>query len=324
MSTTIAVRGLKSVLRAREKHDHEEILTAEPNFLHALEAWYRLSEFEELASLQGDDHVDIKGRHLMMIREWAYTPPKPEPPPGLAYLESIPRVAWTTVPEDKDECGICQSKYSDTVTPRQLVCKHLFCSPCIRQWLSPAQTGRNTCPACRKVQFAEMPSPDSLETLEVVCDMQHYMVKAGEVPAHPTSVLRNKTELLTHYVEMAGLALRHEARHVREQESYKPMAALSMKKKLNSQELFLRQAMIYFLKIECGKRKPLGGGDFAQRLGRNHEEMGRLAQIVEALTGAWRFQGAIESCPEQHEMDDILAQAFNNVLKDADAGDGLA
>ena len=318
MSTAIAVQGLKAALVVRDNHDHITMKTKEPNFLHALEAWDRLCEFEELAGLQEDEHVDNNDRELMMIREWDYALHEPQPPPALAYLDSIRRIAWKTVPEDKDECGICQSKYSDTVTPRQLVCKHLFCSDCIQQWLSPAQAGRNTCPACRKVQFPEIPSPDSLEALEVVCDMQDFMVEQGEVPAHPDSVLCNKTDLLTHYVEMAGLALNREVKHIEDKGSNKTIASLSLKHKLRYQELFLRQAMIQFLKIECKKRKPLGGDAFVQRLARNRDEMSRLARIMESLTAAWRYQGAIESYLEQHDMDDLMLQAFNNILKDAD------
>ena len=324
MSTTIAVQGLKSALIVRDEHDHTTIQTNEQNFLHALEAWYRLCEFEELAGLQGDEHVNHNDRELMMIREWEYQYHKPQPPPALAYLKSLPRIAWDTVPVDKDECGICQSKYSDTVTPRQLVCKHLFCETCIRQWLSPAQAASNTCPACRKVQFPEIPPPDSLEALKVVCDMQDFMVDAGEVPAHPTYVLCNKTDLLTCYVEMAAFALNGEVKHMKDKGWNKPMASLSIKKKLNYQELCLRQAMIQFLKMECRKRKPLGTGDFAQRLARNRDEMGRLSKIMDSLTAAWRYQGAIESCLEQHDVDDLMLQAFNNILKDADHSEDSA
>ncbi|MDI1487000.1 MAG: hypothetical protein OHK93_006262 [Ramalina farinacea] len=324
MSTAVAVQGLKAALIVRDNHDHTTIQAKEPNFLHALEAWDRLCVFEDLAGLQGDEHVNSNDRELLMIREWEYPLHKPQPPPALAYLESLPRIAWATVPEDKDECGICQSKYSDTVTPRRLVCKHLFCSHCIQQWLSPAQAARNSCPACRKVQFSEIPPPDSLETLEVVCDMQDYMVDAGEVPANSTSVLCNKTDLLTCYVEMAAFALNGEVKHMKDKGCNKPMASLSIKKKLKYQELFLRQAMIYFLKMECAKRKPLGGEDFVQRLARNQSEMGRLAKLMESLTAAWRYQGAIESCLEQHDLDDLMLQAFNNILKDSDHGEDSA
>ena len=324
MSTTIAVQGLMAALVVRDEHFHTTMRVKEPNFLRALEAWDKLCEFEELAGLEGDEHVDSNDRELMTLREWEYLLHKPQPPPASVYLESIPRIAWQSVPDDKDECGICQAKYSDTVTPRQLVCKHLFCETCIRQWLSPAQAASNTCPACRKVQFPEIPPPDSIEALEVVCDMQDFMVDAGEVPAHPGSVLCNKTDLLTYYVEMAGLALRREVKPIEDKGGNRTMVSLSMKQKLKYQELFLRQAMIQFLKIECRKRKPLGTGDFAQRLARNRDEMRRLARIMESLTAAWRYQGAIESCLEQHDVDDLMLQAFNNILKDADHSEDSA
>ena len=322
MTTAIAVQGLKAAALVRDEHAHTTIQTTEAKFLHALEAWDRLCEFEELARLQGDEHVKSRDRRLMMIREWEYPEHHPQPPTAIGYLESIPRIAWETVPEDKDECGICQSKYSDTVTPQQLVCKHLFCSHCLSQWLDPCGAARDTCPACREVQFPTLPPPDSLETLEVVCDMQDYMVNAGEMPAgHPTQVLCNKIDLLTHYVEIAGLALDREVKQMKDKKGNESLASLSMEKKLKYQELFLRQAMILFLKIECKKRETLGRENFVQRLARNRDEMGRLARIMEALTAAWRYQGAIESCLEQRDMDHLMLQAFNNILKESNYRD---
>ena len=102
MSAAIASHALKSALLVRKGYAHRVIKTKEPNFLKALDAWHRLCEFEEKASIQEDDHMNITDREQLMLEEWEHQRHEPTAPPGISFLESMPTIAWENIQRDKD------------------------------------------------------------------------------------------------------------------------------------------------------------------------------------------------------------------------------
>ncbi|XP_063587887.1 RING finger protein 224-like [Penaeus indicus] len=53
-------------------------------------------------------------------------------------------------------CTVCQERFSDTRTPRQLTCGHSICSPCVRGVID----NDRRCPECRRTFDAT--NPDDL------------------------------------------------------------------------------------------------------------------------------------------------------------------
>ena len=162
-----------------------------------------------------------------------------------------------------------------------------------------------------------MPQADTIEAIEIHCNAVDFMLsEENEVPTDLISALRNKVDLLTHYVELAMIDVEKDLKQLSKKDT--AMAFLSLVDKLKIQEIFLRHAMIRFLKFEYRKRQgDTDREDLNGRLNRVHDEMVRLTWMMDSLATAWRFQGAIENCVDEEKLDDMVLKSVNKLLKDA-------
>ena len=121
---------------------------------------------------QGPDLLDTRSRHP---RDHAarrrYTDPRIPTTRIETFLNSLPAVSLTDLPEGSQDCPICVEPFQDTrgtEMPVQLPCKHIIGKNCLRKWLNSSVLNlkNNTCPFCRAVLLDQYRPPLGMESLE--------------------------------------------------------------------------------------------------------------------------------------------------------------
>lgn len=74
------------------------------------------------------------------------------------FLESLPALSLTDLPEDNIECPICTEPYRvsrNSDIPVRLPCSHIVGKDCLSKWLNSSvrNANNNTCPLCRAILF---------------------------------------------------------------------------------------------------------------------------------------------------------------------------
>merc|ERR550514_1162544 len=70
------------------------------------------------------------------------------PPANESMRDALPRVVVTKedlLDATNSKCSVCLDEYTAGSRATRMLCGHLFCTSCIREWLSIA----NSCPVCR-------------------------------------------------------------------------------------------------------------------------------------------------------------------------------
>lgn len=101
------------------------------------------------------------------------------------FVESLPVLLLTDLPEDSRGCPICFEQYQGPQhddRPVRLSCNHVLGKDCLLSWLtsSAKNTNNNTCPMCRAALF-ERVGGSTEERLRVVLeelDSQHQMLES--------------------------------------------------------------------------------------------------------------------------------------------------
>merc|ERR1719361_545011 len=85
---------------------------------------------------------------MMMERGMQQDQPPAVPPANESMRDALPRVVVTKEDQLDDinsKCSVCFEEYTAGMRATRMLCGHLFCTNCIREWLRTA----NSCPVCR-------------------------------------------------------------------------------------------------------------------------------------------------------------------------------
>ena len=115
--------------------------------------------------------------------------PRVARPPVMAYILDAPRLDVSELPDDDQECFICDRRYCSRTNPEWdydtvavcLPCAHVFCFLCLYRWFSSEIGNYHTCPKCRRSLF-EAPEVETLEWLEARIAAVDWMDQSVDFP----------------------------------------------------------------------------------------------------------------------------------------------
>lgn len=95
---------------------------------------------------------------FILVIFWNHLFPSEQPSPEVLLLPTKqPYLAALKPLEDPtphvgEHCPTCWEELCTDNEPTKLVCSHVYCNPCILEWIN---SGKNTCPICKKVLFQQ-------------------------------------------------------------------------------------------------------------------------------------------------------------------------
>ena len=180
-SILAAVAALSSEIDARNRDIHEAPGDTKA-FYEALDAYSNMIRFEAI-DCERKDLIGEKLGQVALLNEWEHQPRVIEMPPCIQFLTSLPKVGVRKISIDNRACPICYEPYAcigsykiDTVAGK-LPCGHLACHKCLFHLFGAIQGPEaNTCPMCRAVCFATMPSSRSTRGRQARSDADDWLL----------------------------------------------------------------------------------------------------------------------------------------------------
>ncbi|KAL9636593.1 MAG: hypothetical protein Q9164_002724 [Protoblastenia rupestris] len=255
-------RQLSTVIATRNKQDYQRTEQI-PAFHSALDAFQKLRKCEiELLNrsknLEESLH-DTKFR-LHLLKEWNHVPGEVFEPACVRFLDSLSTVGARHIPPEDRNCPVCTQQYSsrasafDETAARQLPCGHLVCAECLEKWFTPFtdEGQRHSCPHCRAVCFPKMASIDTLEGGQARLDAADWALQFRDVDVHADTLrmfIMVKINLFGYYVDGAAEEVKDALRNARTVCSLQ-RSEMNPKQRQDLQEVFIRQAVVRYLKLQ--------------------------------------------------------------------------